>query len=303
MDISNIVLLYIIIIFIIIIIKFYNNEQTNMNFLYNRCEYFYYILNDNVDKNKLIKSIKLLNKKIKIIKITKEKILESSMDKNIYIIIKYNNFIVNFSHLFYDAYSINLILKKIDEIYKMNDISKYNIKNNEFKFYNLDYSLLNYLSNNIKLFCKADYKNIYNILVKKKNKKKIKILKNNFKNVTTSEIIYYIINKLNIQEYCLLVNARKIYPKYNNYLGNFIYFSDIIKKEDEIRTILEKDNNISLEKLLNTLPKTLMINSYLNFLLPSFIKSFTIDISSIGNLIFIYPLNMDDKYIIIDYFC
>jgi len=303
MDIKNIIFIFLIIIFIIIIIiKFYNKDQSNINFIYNRREYFNYILNDNVDKNKLIKSIKILNKKNKIIKIIKEKIIESSLDKNIYIIIKYNNFIVNFSHLFYDAYSINLILQKIDKIYKMNDISKYKIKNNKFKCYNLDNSFFNYLYNNIKLFCKADYKNVYNIIVKR-NKKKIKILKNNFNTLTTREIIYYIINKLNIQQYCLLVNARKIFPKYENYLGNLVYISNIIKKEDEIRTILEKDVDTSLEKLFNNIPSTLMINSYLNFLLPSFIKSFTIDITSIGNLIFIYPLNMDDKYIIIDYFC
>ena len=99
------------------------------------------------------------------------------------------------------------------------------------------------------------------------------------------------------------MNARKIFAEYENCLGNLVYVSNVINKEDEIRTILEKDVNTSLEKLLNTIPKTLMINSYLSFLLPSFIKSFTMDITSFGNLIFIYPLNMDEKYIVFDYYC
>ena len=149
---------------------------------------------------------------------------------------------------------------------------------------------------------RADYKNVYNLLVKK-NKKTIKILKSNFKTLATSEIIYYIINKFKIQQYCLVVNARKIFAEYENSLGNLVYVSNIINKNEEIRTILEKDVNIKLEKLLNTIPSTLMINSYLSFLLPSFIKSFSMDITSFGNLIFIYPLNLDDKYIIFDYYC
>ena len=75
-------------------------------------------------------------------------------------------------------------------------------------------------------------------------------------------------------------------------------------KSEDYRTNKSKQKQQnSLVKLLNTIPKTLMINSYLSFLLPSFIKSFTMDITSFGNLIFIYPLNMDDKYIVFDYYC
>jgi hypothetical protein len=273
-----------------------------MNFIYNRRLDFYFILNNKVDKDKLIKSINIINKKNKIIKLAKANITQSCSNKKIYIIIEDNNFIVNFSHLFYDAYSINLVLQKIDEIYKTDGVCKGEIKNYKFKFYDLDVSLINYLFNNVKILYRADYKNVYNLLVKK-NKKTIKILKSNFKTLTTSEIIYYINKKLNIQEYCLVVNARKIFAEYENCLGNLVYVSNIINKEDEIRTILEKDVNTSLEKLLNTIPKTLMINSYLSFLLPSFIKSFTMDITSFGNLIFIYPLNMDEKYIVFDYYC
>lgn len=273
-----------------------------MNFIYNRRLDFYFILNDKVDKDKLIKSIKILNKKNKIIKIAKANITQSCTNKKIYIIIENNNFIVNFSHLFYDAYSINLVLQKIDEIYKTDGVCKGEIKNYKFKFYDLDVSLVDYLYNNIKILYRADYKNIYNLLVKK-NKKTIKILKSNFVNLSTSEILYYIINKFKIQQYCLVVNARKIFAEYENCLGNLVYVSNIINKNQEIRTILEKDVNTSLEKLLNTIPSILMINSYLSFLLPSFIKSFTMDITSFGNLIFIYPLNLDDKYIIFDYYC
>jgi hypothetical protein len=102
-----------------------------MNFIYNRRLDFYFILNDKVDKDKLIKSIKILNRKNKIIKIAKANITQSCTNKKIYIIIENNNFIVNFSHLFYDAYSINLVLQKIDEIYKMDGVCKGEIKNYE----------------------------------------------------------------------------------------------------------------------------------------------------------------------------
>ena len=99
-----------------------------MNFIYNRRLDFHFILNDKVDKDKLIKSINVLNKKNKIIKLAKANITQSCTNKKIYIIIEDNNFIVNFSHLFYDAYSINLVLQKIDEIYKMGGICKGEIK-------------------------------------------------------------------------------------------------------------------------------------------------------------------------------
>ena len=121
-------------------------------------------------------------------------------------------------------------------------------------------------------------------------------------NLSSSEIINYIINKFKIENYCLVVNARKIFKEYENILGNLIYISNKINKDEDIRSILEKDVDLKLTSLLNTIPNTLLINSYLSFNLPSFIKTFKMEITSFGNVIFIYPLNLDNKYIIIDYY-
>ena len=63
-----------------------------MNFIYNRRLDFHFILNDKVDKDKLIKSIKILNRKNKIIKLAKANITQSCTNKKIYIIIENNNF-------------------------------------------------------------------------------------------------------------------------------------------------------------------------------------------------------------------
>jgi len=272
-----------------------------MNFIYKRRLDFRFLLSDNVDKAKLINSINLLSKKNKIIKLTNTQNKPKSKDKNLYISIEGNVLLVNFSHLFYDAFSINYVLQKIDEIYHVKDENECEIVNYEFNCFVFKVNFLQYFLNNLKILYQIGHKSAYAILTKK-NKKTIKILKEDFKTLTNGEIINCITKRLNIEQYCLVVNARKIYPEYENFLGNLIYVSSLVKQNEEIGTILKKDSNTSLEKLLNTTPKSLWINSYLNFLLPSFIKSLIINNNTFGNKILIYPLNSDEKYIILDYY-
>jgi hypothetical protein len=268
-----------------------------MNFIYNRRLDFNFKLQKNIDNLKLINSIKLLilnNNFIYLVK-NKKKFSNDALNKNIYILIIKKKFIVNFSHLFYDAYSINLIIQKIDEIYKDE------IKDFKFNFYSLNTNFINYYYNNIKMIANVNCKNLIKVVTKKK-KLTFKILKDKMNNLSSSEIINYIINKFKIENYCLVVNARKIFKEYENILGNLIYISNKINKDEDIRSILEKDVDRKLTSLLNTIPNTLLINSYLSFNLPSFIKMFKMEITSFGNVIFIYPLNLDNKYIIIDYY-
>jgi len=255
-----------------------------------------FTLNDNIDINKLIKSIKKLNKVNDNLIILRECNTSDVNDSHIYITIENNNFKLNFSHIYYDGYSIILITQKIDQIYKDE------IKNYKFIIYDLNYSRLKLVTNNIRILTQLTLKNIYKSLIKKKNKIIIKILKTKLNEVSTKEIIYYILNKFEIENYCLVLNARKIYNEYENVLGNLVYFSQILNKNDEIRQILQNDDKISLEKKLNnSVPNGLLINSYLNFNLPSFLKYLKAPVFC-NNYIIIHPVNTYEKYILVEYY-
>ena len=198
----------------------------------------------------------------------------------------------------YDGYSIAFILQKIDQVYK-GEIDSY-----IFDIYDPKYSKYEVFINNIKLLPKINLKNTYDHVMKnKKNKKRIKIPKTKFnREISTKDIMYYLIDKIKIEKYCLILNARKSFSKYENYLGNLVYFSGTLSKNDEIRKSLQEKKEITLEtKLNNTLPNGLLINSYLNFTLPSFVKYFKPPVPS-GNYIIIHPINNNKKYIIVDYY-
>jgi hypothetical protein len=255
-----------------------------------------FTLNDNIDINKLIKSIKKLNKVNDNLFILRECNTSDVNDNRIYITIENNNFKLNFSHRYYDGYSIVLINQKIDQIYKDE------IKNYKFIIYDLNYSRLKLITNNIRILTQLTLKTIYKRVIKKKNKETFKILKTKLNEVSTKEIIYYILNKFEIENYCLILNARKIYNKYENVLGNLVYFSQKLNKNNEIRQILQNDNKISLEKKLNnSIPDGVIINSYLNFNLPSFLKYLKVP-HFCNDYITIHPINTYEKYILVEYY-
>lgn len=268
-----------------------------MNSLFNFRVNAHFTLCDNINLDKLIKSIKTLNKINKIFKLEKCS-MSNPNDNQIYIFIEHGILICNFSHLHYDGYSICLIFNKIDQIYKDE------IKNYKFNIYTYKFNFITFSYNNIKLLSKINYKTAYNFFVKK-NKKTIKITKTTFKDVSNKEIIHHVVDKLGIREYCLIVNARKIHNEYENVLGNLIYFSKIINKDQDIKSVLKYDEKINLKEKLNTVPNGLLINSYLNFVLPSYVKHFSVSSvmpSNVGNCIVISPINNDEKYIVVDYY-
>lgn len=274
-----------------------------MNFLFDYRMTFKLTLHDNddININKLIKLIKILSKSNDSIFILGECHDKDVNDKHIYIGIKNKNMTINFSHVYYDGYSIFFILHKIDEIYK-DEIDNY-----IFNIYHPNYSKFKVVINNIKLLPRINLKFAYDyVMENKKNKKKIKILKTNFnEEVSTKDIIYYLQDKnniINIKNYCLIVNARKHFNEYENYLGNLVYFSGIMNKDNDIRKSLQIKNEVSLEKKLNnTFPNGLLINSYLKFILPSFVKYLKPPVPC-GNYIFIHPVNSDEKYILVEYY-
>jgi hypothetical protein len=274
-----------------------------MSILYYTRVNIFFSLHDNVDVTKLIKSIKILNKTNKFLKIEEfDATYNNKEDCNIYFFIKNNTFNVSFSHLYYDGYSIGFIFKKIDQIYKDE------IENYKFDFYDDNYSKLNLIKNTIKIIPRYNYKNLYYAFFKKQNKKTIKILKTTLNELSTKEIVHYLVDRLKIENYCLTLNARKKYTEYEGVLGNLVHYSGILNKNTNIKHTshsTRNNKNDSIEKLINSsCPQTLQINSYLNFKLPSFLKYFfpkNVDIFS-GNYILIHPVNNNEKYIIVDYY-
>jgi hypothetical protein len=276
-----------------------------MNILFNYRVSLYTIINNDVDRDKLVKSITKLSKANDNLFIIGECLTSNVGDKHFYINIQNKKLIINFSHIFYDGYSIYIIFNKIDQIYKGE------IDNHKFNIYYPNYSKFKIFINNIKLLPIVNLKTVYNIVNKNINRKKrIKILKTKFnEEVSTKEIMHYLIenvDNIKITKYCLFLNARKKFNEYENYLGNLVYCSRIFNKNDDIKKVsyIQKDNNkeTNIENILNnTFPNGLMINSYLNFTLPSFITYFKPPVFS-SNYIVIHPKNNDKKYIIVDYY-
>ena len=126
--------------------------------------------------------------------------------------------------------------------------------------------------------------------------------------MSTKEITHYLVDRLKIENYCLVVNARKKYTEYEGVLGNLIYYTGVLNKNTNInikKHTDNKENDYSIEKVINSsCPATLQVNSYLNFKLPSFLKYFSPPNVSKrnGNYILIHPINNNEKYIIVDYY-
>lgn len=274
-----------------------------MNLIYFRRLTFRYKLN-NCDINKIIKSINKISNDNKYIIYTekynhyKEKILSNK----IYFYIKKNKYLkINFSHLYYDAYSIFYILNKIDLIYN-NKLYSY-----KFNFYNNKFSYLNFISNNYELLKKINTLNIIPFFTNK-NKKTFKINKNELKNLSNSEIIKKILELHQINKFCLIVNARKTHTELDNLLGNLIFITknldvknDLYNK-DNLRKKINYYSKKKITELMNLVPNSLIVNSYIGFENPSFVKKFYMNITSFGNLLFIYPFNNDEQFIIYDYY-
>jgi carbonic anhydrase len=72
-------------------------------------------------------------------------------------------------------------------------------------------------------------------------KKIIKIPKNKLKlPISSSEIFKYILNELNIDEYNITVNLRKVHTEYNEQLGMLSCMSTVINKNDNLQHYLKK---------------------------------------------------------------
>ena len=191
-----------------------------MNILFNFRVILSATLHENIDANKIIKSIKKISKSNNNIFIVEEFHDISDVINNcIYFTIQNNILKINFSHIFYDGYSIFFILHKIDQIYK-DEIDNY-----IFNIYYPNYSKFKVVINSIKLLPKINIKNVYNSLIKNKITKnkitknkiiktKIKILKTNLNELSTREVIDYLLDKHVLKEYCLIINARKLYNDY-----------------------------------------------------------------------------------------
>lgn len=253
-------------------------------------------LHKSADQNKIIKSIRQLEKNNEYIKY-EDKIGGIGTNKTLSFIIKNNTLIVSWSHLYYDMYSIKFVLSKIDDIYQDK------LKTFTFKYYK--HSLYQFVKDDIQIF-----KNIKHMCkdafhVHHCNKKKyINIPKNNLQTpLSSSEIFKNILDKLNIDEFNITVNLRKLYPEYNEQLGMLSCLPAVLKKNDNLQNFLKKLSRKPLEEnLLNKYQVTSCITSLLNMKVPSFIDETKVvkdicDIKYYKETIIILPENTNEKYI------
>ena len=253
-------------------------------------------LHKNIDKKKIIISIQRLEKNNEYIKY-EDKIGGLGTNKTLSFIIKDDALIVSWSHLYYDMYSIKFVLSKIDDVYHDK------IKTFTFKYYKHDfYQFVKddiHIFKNIKHMCKDAF-HVHHC----DKKKIIKIPKNKLKlPISSSEIFKYILNELNIDEYNITVNLRRIYPEYDEQLGMLSCLPAVIKKNDDLQHYLKKLSRKTLEEnLLNNYQLKTCITSLLNMKVPSFIDEKKIvkdvcDIKYYKETIIILPENTDEKYI------
>jgi hypothetical protein len=257
-------------------------------------------LNENVNEKKLIQSIQSLEEDNEYIKY-EDNIGGSGTNKTLSFIIKNNILTISWSHAFYDMYSISFVLSKIDDIYT-NKMKTY-----KFKYYK--HSLYQFIADDIRTLThiKPLVDDVFNIH-KCDKKKYIKIPKSELSSpLSSSDIFTYILNKLNIDDYWLTVNLRKIYPEYVEQLGSLSSSSSTIHKNDNLQKYLKKLSRKTLEEnLLKKHNKNLSITSLLNMKVASFIdeKKVVKDICDIiyyKETVIILPEKTDKKYVIAIY--
>lgn len=253
-------------------------------------------LHKDADQKKIIKSIKRLEKDNQYIKY-EDNVGGLGTNKTLSFIIKDNTLIVSWSHLYYDMYSIKFVLSKIDDIYQ-NKIETF-----IFKYYK--HNFIQFVKDDIQIFknIKHMFKDAFHVHHCDK-KKYIKIPKNKLQSpLSSSEIFKYVLNEVNINEYNITVNLRKIYPEYNEQLGMLSCMSTVIKKNENLQHYLKKMSRKPLEEnLLNNYQIKSCITSLLNMKVPSFIDEKKIvkdvcDIKYYKETIIILPENTDEKYI------
>ena len=135
-----------------------------MNILYNRRLIFKFKLNS-IDILKFITIIKKLHIKNNFISYRnyKKNKKNNIISDKIYFYIRNNKLLkINFSHIFYDAFSIFYILEKIDLMY----CDK--IDNFKFDKYNVNISQLDYWKNNFNLLSKLNVMKLIPFVTKKK---------------------------------------------------------------------------------------------------------------------------------------
>jgi ubiquinone biosynthesis protein Coq4 len=198
-------------------------------------------------------------------------------------------------------YSIKFVLSKIDDVYQDK------IKTFTFTYYK--HSLYQLAKDDIQIFKNIKHMCKDAFCLRQCDKKKIiKIPKNKLSSpLSSSEIFKHILNKLNIDDYNITINLRKVYPEYNEQLGMLSSMSEIINKNDNIHNLLQNMSRQTMEE--NVLKKYHFkpcITSLLNMKVASFIdeKKVVTDICSIKyykEFITILPVNTDEKYIIAIY--
>ena len=253
-------------------------------------------LYENVNEKKLIKSIQRLEANNEYIKY-EDKVGGIGTNKTLSFIIQNNMLILSWSHLYYDMYSIKFVLSKIDDVY--------NNKIKTFKFEYYQHNLNQFISDdigilkNIKHMCK-DLLTVHHC----DKKKYIKIPKSELSSpLSTSEIFTYILNELNIDEYNITVNLRKIYPEYNEQLGMLSCLPGVLNKNDNLQKFLKKlSRNTIEENLLNKYQVKTCITSLLHMNVASFIDEKKIvkdvcDIKYYKETVIILPENTDKKYV------
>ncbi len=290
----------------------------NINLLYFFPCNFTFDLDDDCDILKLIKSIKTLSKKYSFIVLKQncnKSIFEhATFDSNIYFYVENpNKLFVSFCHMYYDGYSIFYIIEQIDLIYKTMDTHTHThaqTHNKKINTIQIPKLILNkhidYISGFFNMMNSVDGLNT-NILNMLSNKKLfiIKIKKINLE--SNIDIIVYILKKLRIDKFSLLVNLRKLNSHTNNsgLMGNLIYYINDLGpniNSKKIRKILHNQQKLSYDVLAkNVIPNNLSVNSYLSFNIPSFVKMFELE-KYRGNGIIIYPKNIDKTHWIVHWY-
>jgi len=253
-------------------------------------------LHKNADQKKIINCIQQLEKDNKYIKY-EDKIGGIGTNQTLSFIIKDDTLIISWSHLYYDMYSITLVLSKIDDIYH-DKIETFIFKYYKHNLYEFIYDDIHYFKN-IKHICK-DALHFHNC----DKKKYIKISKKKLQSpVSSSELFKHILNELNIDEYNITVNLRKVYPEYSEHLGMLSCLPGVVKKDDNLQEYIKNLSQKTLQKnLLNKYPIKTCITSFLNRKVASFIdeKKIVNDLCNVKyykETIIILPENTDKKYI------